>query len=90
MNTNDVRNMEVDQWVFWAVALPLTLIITLVCLVATGELRNFLTNLVGLWVQRRMPFSGEGGWTLLEDRDGHRYDNPHFPARPRRPRTKIF
>lgn len=27
MNTNDIRNMKVDQRVFWAVALPLLVII---------------------------------------------------------------
>lgn len=32
MNTNDIRNMDTSQWVYWAVALPLTFI--MVCLAA--------------------------------------------------------
>lgn len=97
MNTNDVRNMEVDQWVFWAVALPLTLIIALICLVATGELRNFLANLVGLWMQRKMPLSSSnGGWTVVQGRDynDRTYVVEHRPVeanrRSRRRRVNVY
>lgn len=38
MNTNDVRNMEKTQWVFWAAALPLTAIVIIVSLFAAGIL----------------------------------------------------
>ena len=41
MNVNDVRNMNLDQWVFWATALPLTFIIITLCLLWAGELENF-------------------------------------------------
>jgi hypothetical protein len=34
MNTNDVRNMGQSQWLFWAVALPLTTIVIVVSLFA--------------------------------------------------------
>lgn len=88
MNTNDVRNMEVDQWVFWAVAAPLTFVVVLVCLVATGELRNLLAGLVGLWVQRKMPFGSGEGWTVVQGRDGdgiapYRYDGKRGSRRRR-------
>jgi Mg2+ and Co2+ transporter CorA len=33
MNTYDVRNMSTKQWVFWATAIPLMVIIILVCLI---------------------------------------------------------
>lgn len=39
MNTNDIRNMEVNQWVFWTVALPLLAIIVVGCLMWAGELQ---------------------------------------------------
>jgi len=40
MNVNDVRNMNLDQWVFWATALLLTFIIITLCLLWAGELEN--------------------------------------------------
>lgn len=49
MNTNDVRNMEVNQWVFWVVAIPLLLIVLLLCLIWTDELGNFLIGFKNLW-----------------------------------------
>jgi hypothetical protein len=36
MNTNDIRNMEKTQWVFWAAAVPLTAVIIVVSLFAAG------------------------------------------------------
>jgi hypothetical protein len=36
MNTNDVRNMGQSQWLFWAVALPLTTLVIVVSLFAAG------------------------------------------------------
>jgi hypothetical protein len=41
MNTNDAPNMEISQWLFWANALPLTVIIITLCLVWARELENF-------------------------------------------------
>ncbi|CAG8959792.1 hypothetical protein HYFRA_00001700 [Hymenoscyphus fraxineus] len=54
MNTNDVRNMEIDQWVFWVTAIPLTIIVIILCLLWTGELWN-----VGRWFSN----VGRGGNT---------------------------
>jgi hypothetical protein len=49
MNTYDVRNMSVDQWVFWATALPLTFLILTLCLIWAGELNNFWEGFSKLW-----------------------------------------
>ncbi|CRG89948.1 Dual oxidase 2 [Talaromyces islandicus] len=86
MNTNDVRNMEVDQWVFWAVAVPLTLVVALVCLVATGELRNFMATLVGLWVDRVTLF-GSDRWLVVREGD---YDGLGGGEANRRVRRRRF
>lgn len=60
MNTNDVRNMNVNQWVFWAVALPVTFIIIGLCLLWAGELDNFWRGFVNLW--RRSGGKGKAGY----------------------------
>jgi len=39
MNTNDVRNIDKTQWVFWATVLPLTVVVIIVSLFATGILK---------------------------------------------------
>jgi len=41
MNTNDIRNMESKQWVYWATALPLTITIVLLCLAWAGQLQRY-------------------------------------------------
>lgn len=48
-NTNDIRNMELNQWVYWAVALPLTVIIISICLALAGELRNLRPRFAKFW-----------------------------------------
>ncbi|CZR54996.1 uncharacterized protein PAC_04881 [Phialocephala subalpina] len=53
MNVNDVRNMELTQWVFWVTAIPLTFIIITLCLIWAGELRNFWTGFSNIWSRRR-------------------------------------
>src|SRR5947209_1619338 len=58
MNTNDVRNMHINQWIFWAVALPLAVVVITLCLMWTGELSNFWKGFENLW--RR----GDGKRTL--------------------------
>lgn len=52
MNVSDVRNMEQKQWIFWAIAIPLTIIIISLCLLWAGELRNFLKGFQNLWSGR--------------------------------------
>lgn len=37
MNTNDVRNMELNQWIFWATAAPFTAVVVGVCMFIAYE-----------------------------------------------------
>lgn len=47
MNTNDIRNMDVGQWVYWVVALPTTFLIIIMGLWWMGELGNAVRWLTG-------------------------------------------
>ncbi|RAL66763.1 hypothetical protein DID88_007546 [Monilinia fructigena] len=49
MNTNDVRNMELTQWLFWVIAIPLTLIIIGLVLIWSDEWHNFQSTFSNLW-----------------------------------------
>ncbi|KAM0139403.1 hypothetical protein ACHAP3_003173 [Botrytis cinerea] len=49
MNTNDVRNMEVTQWLFWAIAIPMTIIIIVLVLIWSDEWYNFWAGFKNLW-----------------------------------------
>jgi hypothetical protein len=42
MNTNDVRNMDLNQWAFWATAFPVTAMVIFLGLLWTGELGNIV------------------------------------------------
>ena len=53
MNTSDVRDMPFGQWVYWATALPLTILVIALCLAWAGELNNFRQGFANLW--RRNP-----------------------------------
>ncbi|CZR67669.1 uncharacterized protein PAC_17568 [Phialocephala subalpina] len=71
MNVNDIRNMEINQWVFWAVALPLTVIIITLCLIWAGELENFWLGFKNLWGKGktgRRYARGGGGYYVLNPR----------------------
>ncbi|EFX03055.1 Mg2+ transporter [Grosmannia clavigera kw1407] len=46
MNTNDVRNMELDQWAYWATAVPVTAVVIFLGLMWTGELGSIMH-----WIQ---------------------------------------
>jgi len=49
MNTIDVRDMELTQWVFWASAVPLCVVIITLCLIWAGELGNFWEGFRDMW-----------------------------------------
>ncbi|KAL5349298.1 hypothetical protein ACLOAV_005588 [Pseudogymnoascus australis] len=52
MNTVDIRDMEFSQWVFWAAAIPLMVIVITLCLIWAGELGNFWEGFRDLWRRR--------------------------------------
>ncbi|KAI1065854.1 hypothetical protein LB507_000357 [Fusarium sp. FIESC RH6] len=47
MNTTDVRDMPHSQWLYWAVAIPLTIVVILIGLWFMGELGNLSRWLLG-------------------------------------------
>lgn len=47
MNTNDVRNMASNQWLYWAVAVPITLLVILIGLWWMNELGSVLQWITG-------------------------------------------
>ncbi|KAH6608778.1 mg2+ transporter [Trichoderma cornu-damae] len=57
MNTKDIRNMDFDQWLYWVVAVPVTVIIIVAGLWWMGELGNTTDWLIG----GRGRSSGHGG-----------------------------
>lgn len=48
MNTADIRDMPYQQWVFWAAAIPLTVLIILLGLIWAGELGNAWRGCLGM------------------------------------------
>ena len=79
MNTNDVRNMEMSQWIYWASALPLTLLVVGCC-----SLWLIGTDKLGSWTRRviwrlRSTFDSESpvgksvGWEADRATEGPRY-----------------
>jgi len=69
MNTNDVRNMEFNQWVFWVTAIPLTFIIVTLCLVWAGEFGNFWSGFSNLWKGKkgRVPVPDRGYYGPMQE-----------------------
>jgi len=41
MNTNDIRNMDQTQWVFWSAGIPVALFTAMLCLWVTSQLSEF-------------------------------------------------
>lgn len=52
MNTSDIANMELGQWVYWATALPTTGLVIVLGLWWMGELENLFNKLPN-WVPYR-------------------------------------
>jgi hypothetical protein len=80
MNTFDVRNMTVNQWVFWATALPLMVLIITLCLIWAGELKNFWEGFSKLWRKK-----GNSGYVVIDDQFARRERDRYFdtPVRSR-------
>lgn len=53
MNTNDIRNMNLNQWVYWAAALPLSVVVIFLCLLFASELGNFRDWFRRVWTEPR-------------------------------------
>lgn len=103
MNTYDVRNMNVKQWVFWATALPLTVLIVTLCLVWAGELNNFWSGFRKLWKNEkkgsyviveeyldRRRSDGREEVVVIEERERERYGLPPPPPRMGRSHNAIY
>ncbi|KAI1370582.1 hypothetical protein F4677DRAFT_457763 [Hypoxylon crocopeplum] len=60
MNTRDVRDMDLDQWAYWAAAVPVTAAVIFLGLLWTGELGN-----ISRWVQSFVP--RQQGYQSLPD-----------------------
>lgn len=75
MNTNDIRNMEIDQWVFWATAIPLLSIVMFLCLVWTGEIDNFWRGFKNLWRGEAKIRQASAGVPV----ESQRYEDRHQP-----------
>ncbi len=60
MNTSDIRDMDYEQWVFWVTAVPLFVIIVILCLLWAGELGNFWIGFAGLWRKGNRARKGVG------------------------------
>lgn len=48
MNTSDIRATDNRQWIFWIIAIPLTLIVIFIALLFSGELGNAWKVFLGL------------------------------------------
>lgn len=59
MNTTDVRDMEYGQWLYWACALPVTLVVIVAGLWGMGELGNVVR-----WFMRK-PNQSSGGYGTM-------------------------
>ncbi|KAF4997797.1 hypothetical protein FGRMN_3635 [Fusarium graminum] len=76
MNTTDVRDMNYSQWLYWVVAIPLTIIVIIVGLWFMGELGNLIQWMIGR--------SGEGvsgvygGQTAVPQAVEPAYWTPHI------------
>lgn len=64
MNTTDVRDMEYSQWLYWACALPVTLVVIIGGLWGMGELGN-----VARWFMRKPNQSAGGYGTMVMPAD---------------------
>ncbi|KAF2188683.1 hypothetical protein K469DRAFT_703281 [Zopfia rhizophila CBS 207.26] len=55
MNTKDIRGMSQSQWIYWAAAIPLTLLVVILTMSFAGELGNLRSSASKLWTRRKVP-----------------------------------
>ncbi|RYO78437.1 hypothetical protein DL766_001500 [Monosporascus sp. MC13-8B] len=80
MNTRDVRDMDLDQWAYWAAAVPVTAVVVFLGLLWTGELGNIVR-----WIQSFSP-RRQGYQSLPDDLYYDDYRPPPPPPPPVRQR----
>lgn len=95
MNTKDVRDMEWGQGLYWAVAIPVTVVVIILGLLMTGQL-----GFIAEWVLRRASRrQKQGGYFTVDDASREVVQGPEYAARfwsadevevPRRRRTVSF
>ena len=91
MNTNDVRNMNINQWLFWATAIPLTVIIITLCLIWAGELENFWKGFSNLWRGNKGRVGGGGQYPMVDGRpDAYSMMAPRVELQRRRERDSYY
>ncbi|KAM0196791.1 hypothetical protein ACHAPI_005672 [Fusarium lateritium] len=79
MNTTDVRDMNYSQWLYWVVAIPLTIVVILIGLWFMGELGNLTQWLFGRFGKG---VSGYGGPTVVPQTVEAAYWAPSQVAQP--------
>ncbi|KAI1208460.1 uncharacterized protein F4807DRAFT_152454 [Annulohypoxylon truncatum] len=84
MNTSDIANLESGQWLYWAVALPITALVIVAGLAWMGELSN-----LGQWLLRRPKNSG-GRMSINSPDPGDLYRRRYQPLPPPPPPVTEF
>ncbi|KAI9642368.1 hypothetical protein NHQ30_009172 [Ciborinia camelliae] len=100
MNTNDVRNMDLTQWIFWAIAIPLTIIIIALVLLWSDEWYDFWRAIGNLLGRKSKSKSNEKRRYYLRLPEGSNYPRAEPimpglgiappPPPPRAPATGVF
>lgn len=68
--------MEIKQWVFWATALPVILVVITLCLIWTGELGNFWEGFRNLWRGKKDRGGAVAQYSALERPPGYMVMDP--------------
>lgn len=76
MNTADVRDMAFSQWLYWATAVPVTILVILVGLWWMGELGNFFAWLPGWGRRDGYKVIGGGGNLRVAGRSEEEFSMP--------------
>jgi len=83
MNTNDVRNMRLNQWAYWAAAVPVTAAVIFLGLLWTGELGN-IVHWVASFRPRNSRYQAIRDDLYYDTRDIHRDSRYGIPPPPLR------
>ena len=70
MNTYDIRNMDARQWIFWATAIPVTIVVVALAVVLVlniDPVRGLWASIVGRGRNLRVVEDVEEEEVVLED-----------------------